>query len=466
MANDITRLHSSFIEFAKGMPSVGISWQLVNRDVQALLKTLSGVNPNSPSAYMGNIEMPVYQLAYSVFVDTLTVSPTGSGASLYTKLTANIHPLGRPGEVIRSYEIETSNHAKLSLGLDEATNEVFWRQQGGVIPRITPSWGPDADNILSSTTIPAPQKDNYLAEVEAQIIWMTGPTFVSLVAGVLPRYQLTEIIPWLRFSAPLVVSIEPSHILITAPRARMTIGDCMPETIDIIPDPAFPYGEAIPTAIVNSDDIDLAVYAPRTRLLSFFADKIKPAIMVSDSGGGVIKWSANGSIGLTSLEVDITTSRSLSGVIIVKAVIDFHADARAWIDGPCGTKASLASANVDGQGQFEADIKIDVDLNLRIIEATLVISRSDLTVDWDINTPLGWPINEIGGEILNRMSKDEVRKLNGKVIKLGRWDILGLPISYLDSLGNYYSPIPVNEGLSKVSAMFGVVRKNVGRRRP
>jgi hypothetical protein len=246
-------------------------------------------------------------------------------------------------------------------------------------------------------------------------------------------------------------------------RATLLVGDCTPEAITIEPDPAFPYGEAVPAPTLDSSDIELAVYAPRTRLFEFFAKKVSPAIMVSDSGGGVVKWSLAGSIGLKSIVIDLKSAQGLTGVIAIDASVDFVAGARAWIDGPSGSKLSLASASVLGTGDLGADIQLAVDVAARSLEAVLTVTHSSLpNVSWDIGTPLGWPLDQIAGEILNHVSRQEIQKLAGSVSRIGKWEVVGLPLKYLDTYRQWETPVAHSEGLSRVSALMGVRRFNPG----
>ena len=178
----ISYLQRQFIDFAAGMPSVAISWQSIERGVTALRTSLAGVNPNAPAASMDNIPMPLYRLAYSVFVNDLSVSNNAGRVELIAKLTANVHPIGQRDQIIRSYVIETIQRPQLILSYDDVSTGLYWTQQGSVIPTITPSnWLATSDAALALTTIPVPQRDNYLSQVEVPIIWLTGSAFISLV---------------------------------------------------------------------------------------------------------------------------------------------------------------------------------------------------------------------------------------------------------------------------------------------
>lgn len=301
----ISTLQFDFINFAKGMPAVGISWAQVKRDIDFLASILAGTNPGKPAASMGDIPMPVHNLAYSAFIERLTIAPKGSGAVVDIKIAANIHPRGAPADVIYAYEIETVTPAPVVLDFDQSTNEAFWRAEGIATPQINGQFGTNADAILATTDFPEPKRDSYLNEVDRIIKWITAPTFVRLVIQALTRYPLGELAPWLKFQAPVLTDYTASHVLITASKATITVGGCESSTITIEPDPQFPYGHTIPKPTLNSDGVNMAVYSPRTRLLDFFAKTIEPGIQVADSGGGSIKWALGGGIGLKALTIDI-----------------------------------------------------------------------------------------------------------------------------------------------------------------
>jgi len=293
--SDISYLHNDFIKVAAGMPAIAISWQQIKRDVKYLEGKLAGTSPDQPAPSLANIPMPVFDLAYSAFVEHLEVKESGNHAVLDVKLRANVHLLGRPTEIIYSYVIETANPATLVLDYNRAGNQVFWRQQGNVIPRISGQFGPNADAVLARTKIPEPRRDTYISDVDRNIKWLTASNFINLVTDALIRYQLDELAWWFRFAEPIQFAVTSSHILITASRATLIVGDCNPDSIEIEPDLNFPYGERIPAPTIASDHIDFAVYAPRTRLFQFFAKKIEPAVLVADHGGGVISLVPSGS---------------------------------------------------------------------------------------------------------------------------------------------------------------------------
>ena len=447
------------------MPAIAFSNDQIDRELKQIVSKLQGQYPDQPATATANIPMPVYDLAFSTFLNDLRVKLHPGYAELEATIVATVHRRGRPDGVIREYKVETVDPIKIVFDYDAINRELYWRQDGVAVPKITPSWGADADAVLAQTIIPDPKKDTYLAEVETPILWSTRNTFVALLIDVLPRYPLGEMAPWLSLLEPLRFDYAGDHIIVTASRAQIAVGGCSPSTIIVEPDPAFPYGEQIPNPTFSARNVDIAVYLPKTRLIDFVSGSIEPAILVANQGrSGIIKWSVSGAFGLKQLTADIKTGivyptgLSVSGIIGVFTAIDFVGAARAWVDGPSGTKIGLAGGSVLGSGEFAADVRIEANLSAGHITGDLKVTKSELTnVDFDVNTPFGWPLDAIAGEILDHVAKKEIRKLTNQVVHLGRWDFMGIPLSYLDSLG-VARAFPIMEGLKGVSAYMGIIK--------
>lgn len=464
----ISDLQYRFITFAKGMPAIAFSNDQMDRELKQIVEKLKGQFPDHPATSTADIPMPTYNLAFSVFLKDLKVELFSGYAKLSAELIATVHRRGRPDEVIREYRVDTVDPIKIVFDYDAVNRELYWRQDGVAVPKITPSWNANADAVLAQTTIPDPKKDTYLAEVETPILWSTRNTFVALLIDVLPRYPLGEMAPWLSLLEPLRFDFAGDHMIVTASRAQIAVGGCSPSTIIVEPDPDFPYGEQIPNPTFKAKSVDIAVYLPKTRLIDFVSGSIEPAILVANQGrSGIIKWSVSGAFGLKQLTAEIKTGivypngTSVSGIIGLFTAIDFVGAARAWVDGPSGSKLGLAGGSVLGSGEFSADIRIEANVSAGFVTGDLQVTKSELThIDFDVNTPFGWPLDAIAGEILDHLTRKEIRKLTNRVVHLGRWDFMGIPLSYLDSLGTARA-FPIMEGLKGVSAYMGIV-KNMG----
>ena len=460
--NNITDLMHDFISFAKGMPAFSISWEQIKLDVKNTIDEIKNTGSTQTSPFLTNIRMPVYSLAFSVEIVSLSLSETSAGAELNVLLKASIHTYNEPSKIIRTYTIETTQSSILRMDIDVSSGYLFWQQQGHNLPNISAeAWPADVEEILKDTPIPEPRRQNYLDEVERQIFWLTGPSFIRLVTDILPKYNLSEYMPWFMFKSPLRVKYSNNYVIATSKRGTLLLDGCVLETVDVEPDPDFPYNHTIPEPTLTANH-DYSVYSPKSTLFKFMADKVMPAVMVSDSGGGVVKWKMTGSVGLKALEVSLQSSQSLDQILSISSNVEFVAGARAWIDGPSGSRLSLASASIIGDGEFGADIKFNVDVPRGTIKATLFITHCKIDPHWDLNTPLNWPIDAIASELLNHVSKKEVSKFTRRVIQVGEWKFLGLPFDYLETMPNYHVPIASGEGLQGVSGLVGVKKVDAG----
>ena len=154
---------------------------------------------------------------------------------------------------------------------------------------------------------------------------------------------------------------------------------------------------------------------------------------------------------------------TLRGTLSTSTAIALTGVARAWIDGPCGTKVGLASASVQGDGAFGADIVITYrspgtprtpDYGATL-EAELVVTRLELDPNIDIDA-VGWPIDEIIGELIDHLVAREIHKLAGVVRKLGKWDVVAVPSWLVELLNTEARLAPVIESLDDVASVIGI----------
>ena len=283
-----------------------------------------------------------------------------------------------------------------------------------------------------------------------------------------------EMVPWLTLLHPLQFDFGKRYLIITSEKSRMAIGACSPVDVVVEPDPNFPYREPGPAG-TNKSRAVAAVYLPKTRLVEFVSRNVMPAVMF-DTGerGGIIRWRMNGAFGLNEFTLDIldgiqvgspwSDNLTLTGTLFTSTTIALTGVARAWVDGPCG-KVGLASASIQGDGEFGADIQI----NYRspgvpgtpdyggTVGAELVVKRSWISPNFDVN--LFWPIDEILEVLIDHLVTIEVHKLAGMARKLGKWDVVSVPSWLVHLIGNKPNGprfAPVIESLSGVSSVIGI----------
>ena len=473
-----TDLQVQFHNFAGGRPAISFSLSHLEQAVLQFGEALAGNFPDNPHTMMRDIKLPLYDLAYSGFVKTLVIDLSGGAPKLRAELVATVHPFGQPSQVIATYEVTLDQPVDVFLSYSEATRELRWASKTSPLANVAPSFTADAEQILQRLNLPEPVLDTFERKVETIIVWSTSSSFVQLVVDALPPIDVGEMAPWLTLLDPLQFDFGNRYLVVTSDRVRMTIGHCSPVDVVIEPDPDFPYQLPEPTVGARSN-VTAAVYLPKTRLVDFVAGSVMPAVMY-DTGerGGLVKWRMNGAFGLKRFTVDVSGgiqignpfsgALTLRGTLSTSTSIALTGVARAWIDGPCGATIGLASASVQGDGAFSADIVFTyrspggpgTPEYGAILEAELVVTRSELNPNIDIDA-VGWPIDDIIGELADHLIAKEVHKLSGVVRKLGKWDMVAVPSWLVDLLGSDRRIAPVVESLAGVSSVVGIT-ENTG----
>jgi hypothetical protein len=468
MANGISDLHARFVNFASSMPAIAISWAQIGRDIADFVSSLqAGVHyPGTPSPSLANIPLPTYGLAYSVFVNNIDVRRAGLGAILDANIRATVHPVGRPDMVIKYYDIQTLLPNRVTLHYDQTTGDVYWLSVGGA-PTITPNWygtGPADPAVIAAlqmTTIPAPQDVNFEQQVEVPLIWVTAPSFLRLVAGILPRYNLHQILPWITLEAPALFNLQSDHIIITSKRATSTVGECDPQTTVIDPDPNFPE-KPVPAPTIRDPEIDFAVYARQQTFSDFFSQPIRQQVKVSESFGGIIKLELSGSseIDCNNPYVVTQTSQGQKGIFILNnPVANMTPEIKVEIDGPCGP-ISQAFDEFDAVASITGEIDFDVVQRSTVgfVHGKFHVTSYTLDAADTQNQPPDPIIAQVLDPIKNGLANQEFNKLIGTAESRGQWPVLGLSTLYLKTMTLGDHPIAYAEGLAGVSGLVAVVR--------
>ena len=464
-------------EFAEGRPALAFSLEHIKRAVNTFGSTLAGKFPHNPHYLMRNARLPVYSLAYSGFVKKLQLRIKNGSPQLWVELLATVHPYREPSKVIVTYEITIDDPVDVFLSYSEVTRELRWASRSSPLATVHSTFSDNAKDILRELGVSEPVLDNYKRDVEVVVLWTTSSSVVQLVVNALPPIDVGEMVPWLTLLDPLQFDFGKRYLIISSEKCRMSIGVCSPVDVLIEPDPQFPYKAPDPVEIKRSRAV-AAVYLPKSRLVEFVSKNVMPAVMY-DTGerGGIIKWRMSGAFGLREFIVDVSGgiqignpwsgALTLSGTLSTSTAVALTGVARGWIDGPCGVKVGLASASIQGDGEFRADIEITYhspggpgtsDYGATL-EAELLVKRSVLDPNINIQA-VGWPIDEIIEELVDHLVAREVHKLSGVVRKLGKWDMVSVPSWLVDLLGPRARLGPVIESLSGVSSVIGITEND------
>lgn len=471
-----TDLQVQFHDFAGGRPALALSVSCLEKVVSNFGQSLAGNYPDRPSAMMRNIKMPVFNLAYSGFLRVLKLDLGNGRRELFAELIATVHPYDDPAKVIATYEVTFDAPLEVDLSYSQSSRELRWASKTVPFAKVNPKLSSDAERILKELQVTEPVLETYGRTVESAIVWNTSSTFAQLVLDALPPIDLAEIAPWLTFIYPIQIDYGNRYLVVTAEKSRMTIGGCSPVDVIVEQDPSFPYEMPSPVESYKSR-VSVAVYLPKSRILEFVAKNVMPAVMY-DSGerGGIVKWRMAGAFGLDRFTVDVSGgiqignpqagNITLKGTLSTSTAIALTGVARAWVNGPCGSRVGLASASILGNGEFGADIIVTYkspggpsgpDYGA-ILEAELLVTRSQLDPNIEIDA-VGWPIDGIISELADHLVSKEVQKLSRTVRQLGRWDVAGAPSWLVEILTKGSRLGPVVESLSGVSSIVGFAER-------
>lgn len=470
-----TDLQVQFHNFAGGRPAIGIALSRLEEMISDFGNQLSGRFPDRPHTFMKNAKLPIYKLAYSGFIDDLSLDLSGHKPKLNVEMRATVHPFSSPSRVIAEYNISLGQPIEVFLSYSQPSQELRWASRVSPLASVKPKFTNDAESILLDLGVSDPVLETYEHKVETPIVWNTAQNFVQTVLNALPPIEIRELADWLTLLEPLQFDFGNRFLVITSDKAKISLGKCSPEDVLVEADPDFPYGRPPPVGGVHSKVL-ASVYLPKTRLVDFVSKNVMPAVMF-DTGerGGIVKWRMNGAFGFKAFSIQLKDGVEMgnpwSGDLTLRGSLSAQTDlsvtgvARAWVDGPCGTRVGLASASIQGDGAFAADLAItyrstgghrgpDYEAT---VEAEMLVTQAELDPNIDIEM-VGWPIDDIVGELADHLVEREVHKMSGMVRKLGRWEVIGVPswLVDLESVGDAAALAPVVEAQEGVSAVFGI----------
>ena len=450
---------SECIPLTGGVPAVVIAFDQFQADTAQVSRELTGVWPNQPCSVCSNIPLPVANLAYSVFPQNLDVQ-LGPGIELDATVRFTVHERNDPASIIREYSISI---AQLPVAPAALNDRLIWRSGANQLPAWQiPSWAAGADQVLIRTgfvdAAGQADRDRFLREVEVPIVWISTAQLVELTVTFLPKYDLLAILPWCRFQSPMILEWRAQYLIVSAKRATLIIPGCTDAETELQADPNF--GEGIPIVPIGSvSPIAIGTYIPNIRLVDYASRVFEPAIKVRQEGGGLIRWALAMSIGLRRFTLDIQRGGLFR--LLFNLGIDGDGAASTWVDGPCGSRIGLADAQISAVGEVAGFIDLTFDVTTFELDLTLKVTHAEIPDAHIIIHALGWPWDNILSYVVERLGKDEVRKLAGQVQKLGQWKILELPEGVIWRRGSRYETN--QSSIAQLCSLVGLRQLEPGR---
>jgi hypothetical protein len=107
-------------------------------------------------------------------------------------------------------------------------------------------------------------------------------------------------------------------------------------------------------------------------ILDWHVGVLKPAVMVSQSGGTVVGWRFDAAIGLDSLRVELIPAPN-GGSIAAVAGLKIVGVASAWLTLPCGAQAGLINGSIQADGAASGQLTVAYDTSSHSVDANFAV---------------------------------------------------------------------------------------------
>jgi hypothetical protein len=351
-------------------------------------------------------------------------------------LTVTLHEPGNPASKIVDvlYRLPT---VKFDAAYDAGSGSCFWRAAPGqTLQKVSETWEPSGQALINCGYADGsgqPDKQRFLDEVYYGFVWVNAARLMDTVFGAIPFPQLQIYLGPIRLKAP--IQFQQTAEYFAAWSNEVELVNLMCGESQAPPTPSATSVQVTTTSAIKSP-IDTksppaAVYLAAKNLVNWYAGVLAPALMISSGGGGFVKWSVDAAVSLRSLRLDLVQSQ-YGGGLLLEAKLRLAGVADSWIDGPCGSKLSLASAGITADAGARASANVTYDPNKRVLRLACQVSAD---VDKNsVNITTGGLLGGVFGEVVEILYKSGALKIDTSFTRRMECDLLDL--AELDVRGN------------------------------
>ncbi|MEQ1758230.1 MAG: hypothetical protein ABL986_07925 [Vicinamibacterales bacterium] len=322
-----------------------------------------------------------------------------------------LHPAGQSHAAIVTAEYQIQN-ARIEPIFDTAVKEFKWTTRSvGSVVLASETWSPtDAALVAAGYALPdgSGDRQRFLDEIYYGFKWLNAR---NLLPSVLTNIPFPQVQNWfLPFSLqfPFTTSVFDDYLVVWTNEVRAVFHDCGNindgSTAPVSqwqlrpgsPNPESPYDAQTP---------GFAMYLGAQNLVSWQALRLAPAVMLSDSGGGFLRWSYDVAVSVRSFMLDLIPGQG-GGRLELNSGLRAVGQATAWVDGPSGSRLSLATAalTADGQVRVTAEVEFEAKTRQLVLETTVRAAIDRNSVDLT-GGGLVWPLTAVGAEIAEILFK-------------------------------------------------------------
>jgi hypothetical protein len=364
---------------------------------------------------------------FSFEIDPATVSLSQDWL-LSLALNVWLHLPGDPtAEIVRvAYRIEG---VRVGAEYDASRNNCAWTPAAPATPNMVgETWEATGAHLVAAGFVDAagnPDRDRFLREIYYGFVWINAAQLVATIFRAIPFPQLQKYTGPLRLKPPFQFEVVDSHFAVWTDEVDIIDVHCGGGNIP--KPPASANWHAIPHAGPKSpregSEPVLGLYVAAQTLVSWQAGYLAPAVSFSSSGGGFIRYDLDATVSLRSLDLSVQPDPN-GGSLSIDAGLRLTAQADSYMNGPCGTRLSLASATITGNGSAHADVRIRYDRPSRALRLELDV-RADID-QTSVHVTSGGLLGGILGEIVEILYKSGIIKVDTSYRRRSGVDLLDL----------------------------------------
>jgi hypothetical protein len=344
---------------------------------------------------------------------------------LSIKLKVWLHPKGDSANPIVTLEFIIGD-AQLEPLYDAAISEFCWISKSSTTVSITSEvWGTDGALIAAGYKKPdnTADKQRFLEEIFYGFKWVSLRNLLPSIIRNIPFPQIQKwFLPFV-LRAPFKSHVSDGYLMVWTDDVLNIFQDCGQSqtpsappkgTISQSGSPASPYDQFRPS---------IATYIAATNLLSWQASQLAPAVMLSKNGGGFVRWSYDLAVSVTSLVLDLLAAPN-GGGLHLGLTIRIAGIASAWIDGPSGTRLSVATATLTADGSVDASAMVQYTPQTGHIDLETTVSAN---IDKSsIDLAGGGLFGQIEAEVIELLIKTGIFKIDTSYYSRTRMPLIDL----------------------------------------
>lgn len=399
-------------DFFESNCPAGAGFALQSGVIADAIKTLIGTFSSDPSRYQ-DIPLDRGRVRFSFTIDPAKFNFT-SRFEVSLQIRVWLHPAGDPSQEIVTllYDVD---HVPISATFDGNVAEFVWTTASNKSATLlSEQWNPSDAPLLAAGYVAgdgSADRQLFKEEIYFGFVWVNARNLLPAILRSIPFPQVQVWFLAFRLQPPFQTKVEGGYIHVWTEQIIDVGHTCgISEIPSTAPGPNWKASAGTPGSPIDADEPPVAVYLAAINLARWQANGLAPAVMLSGSGGGFIRYSYDAAVSLQSFELTLHPGPA-GGTLSLDAKLRALGLASAWIDGPSGSRLSLISLGITADGDLRGSAtatfnvsraRIDIEAHLRasIDQRSVQIEGGGL-----------WPLTVIIAEVAELLARNGAFKL-------------------------------------------------------